>query len=71
VNLLVDSSVFIAAAQYRPYRALLNAAARRGQLLAQAARCVALVRELEDFGAAHLEALNWAEGEGAYFFSQS
>jgi len=33
VNLLVDSSVFIAAAQYRPYRALLDAAARRGQLL--------------------------------------
>jgi len=33
VNLLVDSSVFIAAAHYRPYRDLLNAAARRGQLL--------------------------------------
>jgi predicted nucleic acid-binding protein len=33
VNLLVDSSVFIAAAHHRPYRDLLNVAARRGRLL--------------------------------------
>jgi predicted nucleic acid-binding protein len=33
VNLLVDSSVFIAAARHRPYRDLLNAAAQRGRLL--------------------------------------
>jgi len=33
VDLLVDSSVFIAAARYRPYRHLLSAAARRGQLI--------------------------------------
>lgn len=33
MNLLVDSSVFIAAARYRPYRDLLNAAAQRGRLL--------------------------------------
>jgi predicted nucleic acid-binding protein len=33
VNLLVDSSVFIAAAHYRPYRNLPSAAASRGVLL--------------------------------------
>jgi predicted nucleic acid-binding protein len=33
VNLLVDSSVFIAAAQYQPYRSLISAAARRGLLV--------------------------------------
>jgi hypothetical protein len=33
VNLLVDSSVFITAAHYRPYRNLLRAAANRGVLV--------------------------------------
>ncbi len=33
MNLLVDSSVFIAAAHHRPYRQLLDGAIRRGRLL--------------------------------------
>ncbi len=33
MNLLVDSSVFIAAAHHRPYRQLLDVAIRRGRLL--------------------------------------
>ena len=33
MNLLVDSSVFIAAARYKPYRDFVTAAARRGRLL--------------------------------------
>ena len=33
MDLLVDSSVFIAASHYRPYRTLLNTAASRGLLL--------------------------------------